>query len=209
MPDQANVHSLEAIEAFKAALVTFADRLEQGLVNNNAEMNRLVEWLEQDRPRYWKVQIRQAADEVNKAKADLERCLMYPVADERPACREERAALKKVQAQLAYCEQKAERLTHWRREFNRARFEYDGRISQLRGLIEIDAPHANGVLGKIIARLVEYQSLGTPKSRGDTFDTTLIAEIWPTGGTPDGDAAGAKPKKLAADSSVPPHDPSG
>ena len=209
MTERANVQSLAAIEAAKAAVVIFADRVEQGLTDIDAQMNRLVEWLEQDRPRFWKERIRRAADELNKAKADLERCLMYPVADERPACREERAELKKAQAQLAYCQQKADRLTHWRREFHRARFEYDGRISQLKGIVEIDAPQAIGVLGKIIARLVDYHSLRTPTAAGSPIDVKLVAELWPAGSSTGDNAEDAKPKKLAADSSVPSNDQSG
>jgi hypothetical protein len=86
---------------------------------------------------------------------------MYPIDDERPACDEERAALKRAEAKLAYCEQKEERLRHWIREVRHEMFEYQGRITQLNDLVEHDVPQAIAILRKLVARLEEYQALRT------------------------------------------------
>jgi hypothetical protein len=122
-------------------------------------------------------------DEVNAARAALHRCLMYPIADERPSCREERAALKKAQARLAYCEEKSERLTHWIREVRHEMFEYKGRIGQLSEIVEFDVPAAIGLLTKLLTRLEEYQAIrqhgaasGEPASSGGM---ALANELWP------------------------------
>ena len=72
-----------------------------------------------------------AHDQVHEAQQALHRCLMFPIANERPSCYEERAALKKAQARLAYCEEKVERVRHWQRTVQHELFEYEGRISQL------------------------------------------------------------------------------
>ena len=72
-----------------------------------AEMRRVQEWLEHDRPRLLENQMRLAIDQVHEAQQALHRCLMFPIANERPSCYEERAALKKAQARLAYCQRKA------------------------------------------------------------------------------------------------------
>jgi hypothetical protein len=155
----ANVRSLEAIEAVRAALVAFRDELDKALSAIDIEMRRVVDWVEHDRPRFWRMQLREANDGVTEARAALHRCLMYPVGDERPSCHEERAALKKAQARLDYCGEKAERLRHWTREVRHEMFEYEGRISQLRELVEIDNPQATAILDKLLARLHEYQSI--------------------------------------------------
>ena len=78
-----------------------------------------------------RTQVRIANDQVHEAQQALHRCLMFPIADERPSCYEERAALKKAQARLAYCEEKEERVRHWQRTVQHELFEYEGRISQL------------------------------------------------------------------------------
>src|SRR5262249_28116878 len=151
-----NVQSSDAIEAVKGALAFFKDQIEQSLSTNDLEMRRVLDWLEHDRPRYWKNRVRVAHDEVTVARAALTRCLMYPINDERPACHEERAAVKKAEAQRVYCEEKAERLRHWIREVQHELFEYEGRISQIVELVELDVPAAIGVLNKFLLRLEEY-----------------------------------------------------
>ncbi|HEY4231921.1 MAG TPA: hypothetical protein VGM76_00715 [Lacipirellulaceae bacterium] len=167
MSGSANVHTSDAIEAVKAALIFFKDQVEQALSTNDIEMRRVLDWLEHDRPRYWKTRVRTANDAVTAAKAALTRCLMYPINDERPSCYEERAELKKAEAERSYCEEKAERLRHWIREVRHELFEYEGRISQLVELVESDVPAAIGVLNKFVVRLEEYQAIrsrssGTP-----------------------------------------------
>src|SRR5262245_44922725 len=96
----ANVRSLDAIEAVRAALVSFRDELEHAVSTIDLEMRRVLDWLEHDRPGFWRRQVRDANDGATEARAALHRCLMYPINDERPSCYEERAELKKAEARL-------------------------------------------------------------------------------------------------------------
>jgi hypothetical protein len=155
----ANVRSLEAIETVRTALVSFRDELEQAVSMIELEMRRVLDWLEHDRPGYWRREVRDANDGVTEARAALHRCLMYPINDERPACYEERDALKRAEARLAYCDEKSERLRHWIREVRHEMFEYEGRISQLMELVEFDVPRATTILGRLLAHLHDYQSI--------------------------------------------------
>ncbi len=162
MPGPAYVHNTDAIESVKAALANFAHQVDEGLTEIGAECRRTLDWLEHDRPRFWKNQVRLAWDEVEQAKKELQRCLMFPVGDERPSCTEQRAAVKKAQARLGYYEQKAERLKNWCREVRHELFEYEGRISQLKTCGEVDTVQAIAVLSRILARIDEYHALGSP-----------------------------------------------
>jgi hypothetical protein len=179
MTTGANVHSSEAIEAVRGSLALFADQVQEALTELGSEMRRVLEWLEHDRPRYWKNQTRIAHDQVHEAQQALHRCLMFPIADERPSCYEERAALKKAQARLAYCEQKAERVRHWQRTVQHELFEYEGRISQLVRTVEVDVPQAMGVLRKILQRLEEYQAIRANDPRRAYNDFAFAQELWP------------------------------
>jgi hypothetical protein len=181
MSGSAHVQSSEAIEAVKAALIFFKDQVDQALSTNDIEMRRVLDWLEHDRPRYWKTRVRTAHDEVTAAKAALTRCLMYPINDERPSCYEERDAVKKAEAQRDYCVEKSERLRHWIREVRHELFEYEGRISQLVELIESDVPAAIGILNKLLSRLEEYQAIRPRQGSGPPTmaGASLAAELWP------------------------------
>jgi hypothetical protein len=181
MSTPANVHSLEAIHAVRTALGSFADQVSEALTELEGEMRRVKEWLELDRPRYWRTQVRLAIDGVHEAQQALQRCLMFPVGNERPSCHEERAALKKAQARQAYCEAKLERVRHWQRSVQHELFEYEGRISQLQRVVEVEAPQAMGVLAKIVRHLEEYQSLPATRPRTAYNAAMLAQELWPEG----------------------------
>lgn len=157
----ANVQNTQAIEAVRGALANFAHQVNDGLAEIGAESRRMLDWLEHDRPRFWKVAVREAWDGVEEAKANLHRCLMYPIGDERPSCAEEREALKKAQARLAYCEEKVEQLKHWCREVRHELFEYEGRITQLKSAAEVDVSVAIALLNKFLDRIAEYQLLSS------------------------------------------------
>lgn len=174
MPDSAQVRSVDAVEAFRGALARFEQRVQDALDTLKGEVRRAEDWLQHDRPAYWKEQTRLAADAVQEAKIGLERCLMIPVADEQPVCREERVILKQAQARLDYCRGKAELVKHWKRQFHHELFEYEGRVSQLQRMLETDLPRARTRLQQIVRQLDAYQIERPPMSRN--LDNRLNAE---------------------------------
>ena len=165
MPGPAQVRSTDAVEALSGALARFAERVQNALDALDAEMHRADDWIEHDRPNHWKKQIHEAEDGVHQAKLDLERCLLMTTVDgQRPACREQKAALATAKARLEYCREKADKVRHWQRNFRHEMFEYDGRIGQLRGLLDQQTPTARGVLARIVRRLEEYRIERPPES---------------------------------------------
>jgi hypothetical protein len=180
MSTGANVHSSEAIDAVRAALLSFAERTGDAIASLELEMQRVVEWVEHDRPRHWKNQNRIASDELTAAKAALSRCLMFPkTVSDRPACYEERQAVKQAQARLDYCERKAERVRHWMRVLPHELSEYKGRISRLKRLVEYEIPQAVGVLNTLLRRLEEYNAVRVEPSQSAYNDAALVRELWP------------------------------
>ena len=178
MTGPAKVHSSDAIEAVRLALISFIDHVSDALTELSAEMRRVQEWLERDRPAYWKNQHRLGMDKVHEAQQALQRCLMFPIANERPSCYEERAELKKAQAWLAYCQEKTERVRHWQQTMRHELFEYEGRISQLVKLVEIEVPQSIGVLNKIIERLEEYHAIRAADPKSSYDDVAMAKAIW-------------------------------
>lgn len=176
MSGPAYVQNTEAIERLKGSLAKFSHQVGEGLTELEAEMRRMLDWLEHDRPRYWKNAVREAWDGVAQAKQNLQRCLMYPIGDERPSCTEERDALKQAEAHLAYCEQKVERLKAWCRELRHELFEYEGRVTQLKEVTEVDVPQAMATLGKILDRIAEYQLLQASRSESRGGGMTRAVE---------------------------------
>ncbi len=157
MPSPAQVRSVASIETFRNALIRFQERAQGALENLSGELHRSSDWLQYDRPAYWKVQLRLAENELQQAQIDLERCLIFPIAGERPTCRKERAVLKKIQVRVDYCREKQQRVRHWQREFQHEQLEYEGRVGQFRRLLETELPLAKNKLEQILRRLDEYR----------------------------------------------------
>jgi hypothetical protein len=197
MSTPAKVHSSEAIEAMRLALMSFAAQIGDALTELSAEMRRMQEWLEHDRPRHWKGQIRKAGDIAHEAQQALHRCLMFPIASERPSCYEERTALKKAKARLEYCQDKEDKVRRWQQTMRHEMFEYEGRISQLVRLVEAEVPQAIGVLNKILRNLEEYHAVKARDPRAAYDDVAMARAIWDDNGelkedeSKDGEAASA------------------
>src|SRR3954452_9126078 len=178
MSTPAKVHSSEAIEAVRMALMSFAAQVGDALTELSAEMRRRQEWLEHDRPRHWKMQIRRAVDQLHEAQQALHRCLMFPIADERPSCTEERIALKKAKERFAYCEKKEDRVRYWQKTLRHEMFEYEGRMSQLLRLVEVEVPRAIGLLNRIMRNLDEYHAIRAANPRAAYDDVAIAKAIW-------------------------------
>jgi hypothetical protein len=164
MSGPAQVRSTPAIEALALALARFEKRVQAALDTLDGELHRTEDWLEHDRPGHWKRELHAAEDMLHEAKMDLERCLMMVVAGQRPACREQKAAVAAAQARLAYCREKGDVVKQWQRNFRHESLEYRGRVGQLRRALEHDVPKARAVLQKIIRRLEDYQLERPPEA---------------------------------------------
>jgi hypothetical protein len=196
MSGPAQVRSTEAIEMVAVALARFEQRVQAALDALDAEIRRAGDWVDHDRPAHWKAQVHLAEDGVHDAKIELERCLTYNVStQERPACREQKAALEKAKARLEYCREKADSVKHWQRNFRHESFEYDGRVGQLRRVVEQDVPLARGSLAKILRRLEEYRVENAPAAFNQP-------ETEPTA-----QASFAQPAKAATKASTEPESP--
>jgi len=100
--------------------------------------------------------------------------------------------LKKAQARLEYCQEKAERVRHWQQSVQHELFEYEGRTSQLTRLIDADVPRAKKVLTQIIRHLEEYQSLRAREPGSAYNDVALAKELFTNDSSPAADASSAE-----------------
>ena len=182
MSGPAQVRSVEAIEAFRIALTRFEQRAQDALETLSGEVRRADDWLRSDRPPYWKEQVRLASEAVHEAKVNLDRCLMYTVDGERPSCREERDALEKAKARLDYCRDKTELVKQWKRELHHELFEFEGRLSALREMLESDIPLAHGRLKQIMRAIDKYTLEKPPEARDPQVEVSLDSDSQETAG---------------------------
>lgn len=153
----ASVRSIEAIDAFAAALRRFREEVSAALADLDLEAGRALEWIGHDRPGYWKREVRLGWDRVGEARGNIERAKTYrSVAEVEPACREEKAALDQAKRRLAIAIDKDKAVRHWANQVDRATIEMRGDANQLARLVEIDLPQALAALQRMGTALRSY-----------------------------------------------------
>jgi exonuclease VII large subunit len=157
MSTPAQVRSVAAIERFRLQIAKYEQQVQTALESLTAELQHAITWLKNDRPSYWKKQRQLAEDTLHQAKQNLERCLLFTVGDERPACREEKAAIKIAQTRLETCREKIERVRYWNRQLQHESLEFSSRINQLKRILENELPTARARLQQMVQQLDAYQ----------------------------------------------------
>ena len=163
----AKVTSIDAIRRFQAALASFEFQASDALAALELEIGRVVDWVEHDRPAYWKGQVRDGWNRVAEARSNLERCEMGGVEGHQPACRDEREALYRAKSALHRAEEKVEAARAWTRAMRHEVSEYQGRLVQMTSWIEGEYPRAAAALGKIIKSLDAYAAIAVAGEESD------------------------------------------
>ena len=126
------------------------------------EIIRALDWLENDRPIYWKEQVRRGFDAVAQARTNLEACRRRTVADHRPACSEEQLALRNAQQRLQTAQEKVDLVRRWAITVRQEADEFRGRTGQFEHCLEGDLPRMQALLGRMIEAIAAYADVSAP-----------------------------------------------
>ena len=160
MSRSAHITSIEDLLPLKSALIRFVAQTTDSLETIQLQNNRVVDWLERDRPSYWKERVRRGWDEVGAARSELERAKLRTVGDREPLCREEKAALDAAKRRLRFAEEKMTIVGKWLVKVRHEVVEYDARRAQLSRMLDSDLPQSIAVLERMIKALHSYAEIG-------------------------------------------------
>ncbi len=162
----ANVTSIDAPRQFRAALVRFIADVEAALVTLDLEAHRPLEWIEGDRPRFWRQEGRKASEAVAEARVALERCQVRISGEDAKYCYDERKALEKAKRRLIAAEEKVQALRRWRVEMHKTVEDLQVQLARAKHYLETDLTQAMAALDRIIAALERYtqQDSAAPKT---------------------------------------------
>src|SRR5438094_2329401 len=134
----ANVTSIDAPRQFRAALVRFVADVEAALVTLDLEAHRPIEWIEVDRPRYWRQEFRRASEAVAEARVALERCQVRISNEDTKYCYDERKALEKAKRRLETAEEKMQAVRRWRVELHKVVQDLQVQLARAKHYLESD-----------------------------------------------------------------------
>jgi len=165
MSQGARVSSLDALGAFKAALQKFHDHAQQALLEADMEIQRVEDWLNNDRPIFWKHEKKKREDEVARAKDELRR-ITLSISEHKPSAVEQKKALKRAQQRLEEAREKIRIVDVWKRQFERAKNEYRGQTQHIHDAVDSTIPRTIVLVERLMADLHAYLSVAPPEAEG-------------------------------------------
>ena len=166
MSDIANVRSLDAVREFRVAVLKFAEEAVAGVQMLKQQSQRALEWIDQERPSFWRNETRKRFDGVAQARSHLAQRQLISATDRRPACIEEKQALQIAKRKLDHAVGMNEVLRHWNVQVHRATDEYAIRVARLDRILNHDVPRLVGLLERMITALEAYATSETQPAHG-------------------------------------------
>ncbi len=156
---QANVQSLAAMREFRVKMVEFTDAANDVLASLQQQSYSFLDWVEHDRPHFWKQYMLRSFDYIAEARVALEQCMMRQVGDHRPTCYEEKLALQAAKRRLQMAQEKVEAVTRWANVVRHEIDEHEARRGGMQRFVETDFARSIAVLGRMINAIEMYAEL--------------------------------------------------
>lgn len=159
MGGQAQVTSVEAIEAFRSKLIVYLSKARPALEEVSAEVLRTRVWVQNDQRSHWDREMRKRARDFEQAKAELFSARLSNLSD---ATAVQEIALHKAQRAIREAEAKQQLLRKWDRELDNRADPLVRHVEQLHGFLTTEMASAVAYLTHAITALQAYAETGLP-----------------------------------------------
>lgn len=161
MPQQAQITSVEAIEAFRAQLVVYLAQMRPVLEEISSEVLRTRSWLEDDRRRHWQQQMRVCSRRLEDAKQELFSASLSKFGE---ATSLQQMAVQRAQRDMRAVEEKLSVLKKWDRNLDNATSPLVKQMEQLHGFLTVEMDRAVAYLDLAIRALDAYRSVAPQRT---------------------------------------------
>jgi hypothetical protein len=166
------VTSIDSLDALRIALKKFDDEAITAVRAMLLTLQKAIDWVEIDRPAYWKTQLKLAFDRVSAARTALSTCQMRSLAGRHPACIEEKVALEKAKHRLQFCQEQIPNMKKWAVKVRHEADEFRGRLAALQKCLDGDVPKMAELLSRSIAALTAYVDANLGEEQPTAATTT-------------------------------------
>ncbi len=169
MGERAWVESVEALKKFRAALCKFAENVDVGLGEAEAEIQRTSFWLTQEQHNHWKRAVTHRTQLYTQARSALNRKKDQRTAlGARYSYVDEEKALAAAARQLEQAQQKLANVRRWSHTLNDEAATYRATAQGLSQAVMVDIPGALAQLDSMVAALESYTTSTTPGTQRST-----------------------------------------
>src|SRR5947207_8735160 len=156
----AKVENIDALRALRVAMIKFAEGALTALGDAEAEMQRVLMWLEMEQHQYWQGQIRKRQEIVGRcAEAVRFKKLYKDSTGKRQSAVEEEKALALAKHRLAEAEEKLQSVRKYIPRLQREIQVYKGSVQRFATTVQIDVPVAINQLSTMVMQLENYVAL--------------------------------------------------
>lgn len=156
MAGQAQITSVEALEAFRSDLVVYLSQMQPVLDEIGNDVVRMKFWLQNDQRHLWEGHLRQRLRKLEEAQAELFNARLSTFQDSTIL---PQMAAQKAQRAVEEAEQKMAALKKWERELEAQSNPLVKQIEQLKGFLATDLTEATTYLAQIIKTLEAYKEV--------------------------------------------------
>jgi hypothetical protein len=164
MNQSANVRSVEAIERFKIAMVTFADDARNALTGVDMEIRRVRDWLVREQAMYWSTQVKKRTEQVAMARTELHRRRLSQQNSDAISDTEQKENLRLAQRRLEEAEDKVAKVKKWIPILEHAISEYNATSQPLGDRLTGQFENSLALIERTIQAIYDYASFAPPSA---------------------------------------------
>ena len=174
----ANIANIEALKQLRIALVKFAEMANVALGDAESDVQRVMNWVQNDQATYWSNQHRKRHEALMKAKEALRHKQIFKdPTGKRQGTAEEEKAVQIAQRRMAEAEQKLAAVKRWGRQLEKEAQVYKGSVQRLGTTVTADIPVAIAKLDRMTIALQGYVNLATPGEVTSTAEQPVGASM--------------------------------
>lgn len=153
MDGQARVGSIDALEAFRAALIQYTARVRRALDDVSGEVKRTRGWLESEQRRKWEAECRRRQRALEQAEQELFTARLSSLRDDKSA---QQRAVARARRELAAAEEKLAAIKRWRTAYETKVEPLARQLESLRSVMAREMPEAAVRLADAVSLLQDY-----------------------------------------------------
>jgi hypothetical protein len=161
MAGQAQITSVEAIEAFRANLILFISQARPALEEVSSDILRTRMWLENEQRRFWETELRNRNKKLEMAQAEL---MTARLSQFQESTSLQQMAVRRARQAVQLAEDKLKALKRWSRDLENRSAPLLKEVEQLHGFMTSDLPKAIAQLVQIVRTLDAYADTAAPAS---------------------------------------------
>lgn len=165
MSQQAKVTSVEALDAFRAALIIFQSKARRCLDDAGDELRRTRMWLQHEQRLHWENAVRKLRRELEAAEQELFSAKLSSLRDNISF---QQNAVRKAKAALVHAEEKLRNTKGWSRNFEGVADPMAKRLEGLRQFLDFDLPKGTSFLVQAARTLDAYAESQAPEPSAPT-----------------------------------------